>query len=102
MLTIAIHRVEISVCAALLFRPELVFDKYGIQVTSTPLGDENGVIELRVESGQSGQIVLVIENPGEETITLKHITLMWSVNFFNYSEIANIDPYEAILDPGNS
>lgn len=83
-----------------LEKPELVFDKYGIQVTSTPLGDENGVIELRVESGQSGQIVLVIENTGEETITLKYITLMWSVNFFNYSEIANIDPYEAILDPG--
>ena len=81
-------------------RPELVFDKNGIKVTSNPVGDENGVIELRVESGTYGQIVLVIENTSDETIILKHITLMWSVNFFDYSEISRIGDYEGTLQPG--
>ena len=83
-------------------RPELIFDKNGIRVTSDPNGDENGVIELRVESGKYGQIVLVIENTSDEIITLKHITLLWSVNFFDYSEISHIGPYEGQLFPGNS
>lgn len=81
-------------------RPELVFDKNGIKVTSNPVGDENGVIELRVESGTYGQIVLVIENTSDETIILKHITLMWSVNFFDYSEISRIGDNEGTLQPG--
>ena len=81
-------------------RPELVFDKNGIKVTSNPVGDENGVIELKVESGTYGQIVLVIENTSDETIILKHITLMWSVNFFDYSEISRIADYQGTLQPG--
>ena len=83
-------------------RSELIFDKNGIRVTSDPCGDENGVIELRVESGKYGQIVLVIENTGDEIIILKHITLLWSVKFFDYSEISRIGPYEGQLFPGNS
>ena len=67
-------------------RPELVFDKNGIRVTSDPAADEHGVIELKVESGKYGQIVLIIENLNEENITLKDITLLWSVNFFDYRE----------------
>ena len=52
-----------------------------MRVTSDPAGDEHGVIELKVESGKYGQIVLIIENLSEETITLEDITLLWSVNF---------------------
>ena len=81
-------------------RPELVSDKHGIKVTSDPPGDENGVVELRAESGTNGQIVLIIENASDETITLQHITLMWSVNFFDYSEISRIG-HEGNLQPGN-
>ena len=94
--------IEMPVC--LLFcRPDLVFDKFGIKVTSDPPGDEHGVIELRVESGSvSGQITLFIDNTGGETITLNDITLMWSVNFFDYSEIQHIGAYEGYLQPGNS
>ena len=84
------------------YRPELVFDKNGIRVSSDPPGDEHGVIELKVESGKYGQIMLIIENLSEETITLKDITLLWSVNFFDYSEISSIGPYEGQLYPGNS
>ena len=83
-------------------RPELVFDKNGIRVTSEPPGDENGVVELRVESGtNTGQIVLIIDNTSDETITLKGITLLWSVNFFDYSEISRIREWEKNLEPGN-
>ena len=67
-------------------RPELVFDKNGIRVTSDPAADEHDMIELKVESGKYGQIVLIIENLSEENITLKDITLLWSVNFFDYRE----------------
>ena len=84
------------------FRPELVFDKNGIRVTSDPAADEHGVIELKVESGEYGQIVLIIENLSEEEITLKDITLLWSVNFFDYREISSIDQDEGELYPGNS
>lgn len=59
------------------------------------------MIELRVESGKYGQIVLVIENTSDEIITLKHITLLWSINFFDYSEISRIGPCEGQLFPGN-
>ncbi|XP_022790553.1 putative helicase mov-10-B.1 [Stylophora pistillata] len=83
-----------------LKKPELVFDKNGIRVTSDPAGDEHGVIELKVESGKYGQIVLIIENRSEEIITLKDITLLWSVNFFDYSEISSIGPDEGQLYPG--
>ena len=82
-------------------RPELVFDKNGTRVTSDPAGDEHGVIELKVESGNYGQIVLIIENLSEETITLEDITLLWSVNFFDYSEISSIGSYVGQLHPGN-
>lgn len=96
--------IKITVCL-LFYRPELVFDKFGIKVTSEPPSDENGVIEqiIKVESGLvSGQIVLFIDNTSGETITLKDITLMWSVNFFDYSEIRQIGAYEGNLQPGNS
>ena len=82
-------------------RPELIFDKNGIKLTSDPIGDESGVIELRVESGKYGQIVLIIENTSDDIITLKHITLLWSINFFDYSEISRIGPCEGQLFPGN-
>ena len=72
-----------------------------MRVTSDPAGDEHGVIELKVESGKYGQIVLIIENLSEETITLEDITLLWSVNFFDYSEISNIGSYVGQLHPGN-
>ena len=84
------------------YRPELIFDKQGIKLTSDPAGDESGVIELRVESGKYGQIVLIIENTSDERITLKHITLLWSISFFDYSEISRIGPSEGRLFPGNS
>ena len=64
------------------FHPELVFDKNGMRVTSDPAADEHDMI--KVESGKCGQIVLIIENLSEENITLKDITLLWSVNFFDY------------------
>ena len=83
-------------------RPELVFDKNGMRVTSDPAADEHGVIELKVESGEYGQIVLIIENLSEEEITLKDITLLWSVNFFDYREISSINQDEGELYPGNS
>lgn len=58
------------------------------------------MIELKVESGKYGQIVLIIENLSEVIITLKYITLLWSVNFFDYKEISNIGPSEGQLYPG--
>lgn len=82
-------------------RPELVWDKNGIQVTSSPPGDENGAIELSVESGVRGKITLTVENTGTEKIRLKDITLLWSVNFFDYSEIAYIGEFKGSLSPGN-
>lgn len=82
-------------------RPELVWDKNGIQVTSSPPGDENGVIELSVESGVRGYITLTVENTGAERIRLNDITLLWSVNFFDYSEIAHIGEIKGNLSPGN-
>ena len=60
------------------------------------------MIELKVESGKYGQIVLIIENLSEENITLKDIILLWSVNFFDYREISSIDQDEGELYPGNS
>ena len=45
--------------------------------------------------------MLIIENLGEENITLKDITLLWSVNFFDYREISSIDQDEGELYPGN-
>ena len=89
-----------GVFVCLFCRPDLIFDKNGIKVTSSPPGDENGVIELRVESEMSGQMILIIENTGDETVILKHITLMWSVNFFDYSEIRRIGDYKSNLQPG--
>ena len=59
------------------------------------------MIELKVESGKYGQIVLIIENLSKGDITLKDITLLWSVNFFDYSEISNIGFFEGQLHPGN-
>ena len=59
------------------------------------------MIELKLESGEYGQIVLIIENLSEEEITLKDITLLWSVNFFDYREISSIDQDEGELYPGN-
>ena len=59
------------------------------------------MIELKVESGKYGQIVLIIENLSEENIALKDITLLWSVNFFDYREISSIDQDEGELYPGN-
>ena len=56
---------------------------------------------MKVESGKYGQIVLIIENLSEENITLKDITLLWSVNFFDYREISSIDQDEGELYPGN-
>lgn len=83
-------------------RPELVWDKNGIEVTSSPPGDENGVIELSVESGVRGYITLTVKNTGTEKIRLNDITLLWSVNFFDYSEISRIGPERGNLSPGNT
>ncbi|XP_078384845.1 putative helicase MOV-10 [Oculina patagonica] len=83
-------------------KPELVWDKNGIQVTSSPPGDENGVIELRVESGVRGKITLTVENTGTEKIRLKDITLLWSFKFFDYSEIAYIGEFKGSLSPGQT
>ena len=56
-----------------------------------------------MESGTSGrQIVLIIDNTSDETIILNDITLLWSVNFFDYSEIARIRTWEGTLEPGNA
>ena len=85
----------------LFLRPELVWDKKGIQVTSTPPADENGVIELSVNSREPGYITLIVENVGTEKIILNDITLLWSVNFFDYNEISNIGPKKGSLSPGN-
>ena len=82
-------------------RAELVWDKNGIQLTSLPPGDENGVIELSVQSGVRDKIILVVENKGTEKIRLKDITLLWSVNFFDYSSISHIDLDKGNLTPGN-
>lgn len=82
-------------------RAELVWDKNGIQVTSLPPGDENGVIELSVQSGLRREITLIVENNGTETIRLKNITLLWSVNFFDYSDISHIGLDKGNLIPGN-
>ena len=83
------------------YRAELVWDKNGIQVTSLPPGDENGVIELSVQSGVRSPITLIVENKGTENIRLKDITLLWSVNFFDYSGISQIGLDKGNLVPGN-
>ena len=55
-----------------------------------------------MESGTSGrQIVLIIDNTSDETIILNDITLLWSVNFFDYSEISRIRTWEGTLEPGD-
>ena len=82
-------------------RAELVWDKNGIEVTSLPPGDENGVIEISVQSGVRSQITLIVENKGTETIRLKDITLLWSVNFFDYSGISHVGLDKGNLKPGN-
>lgn len=66
-----------------------------------PPGDENGVIELSVQSGVRSHITLIVENKGTEKIRLKDITLLWSVNFFNYSGISQIGLDKGNLIPGN-
>lgn len=66
-----------------------------------PPGDENGVIEISVQSGVRSQITLIVENKGTETIRLKNITLLWSVNFFDYSGISHIGLDKGNLIPGN-
>ena len=66
-----------------------------------PPGDENGVIELSVQSGVRDQVTLIVENKGTEKIRLKDITLLWSVNFFDYSGISHIGSDEGNLIPGN-
>lgn len=66
-----------------------------------PPGDENGVIELSVQSGVRSQITLIVENKGTEKIRLKDITLLWSVNFFDYSGISHIGLDKGNLVPGN-
>ena len=82
-------------------RAELVWDKNGVQVTSLPPGDENGVIELSVQSDVRKHITLIVENKGTENIRLKDITLLWSVNFFDYSGISQIGLDKGNLVPGN-
>ena len=59
------------------------------------------MIELSVQSGVRGQITLIVENKGTEQIRLKDITLLWSVNFFDYSEISHIELSKGNLIPGN-
>ena len=86
---------------SLFHRADLVFDKNGINVTSVPPGDENGVVELCVQMGVAGRIELIIKNTGEDTITVQDITLLWSVNIFDYSEIRNVGEHNIQLVPGN-
>ena len=46
-------------------------------------------------------IKLIVENTNEtEIIHLLDITLLWSVKFFNYSDIARIGPEKGNLSPG--
>ena len=66
-----------------------------------PPGDENGVVELCVQMGVAGRIELIIKNTGEDTITVQDITLLWSVNIFDYSEIRNVGEHNIQLVPGN-
>ena len=66
-----------------------------------PPGDENGVIELSAQSGLRREITLIVKNNGTETIRLKNITLLWSVNFFDYSDISHIGLDKGNLIPGN-
>lgn len=81
-------------------KPALVLDKNGIMVTSEPPGDENGVIELNVGKGERGRINLVVDNTGTEEVKLKDITLLWKVNFFDYSDISAIGPDRGHLYAG--
>ena len=83
-----------------LLRPELIQDKEGVVVTSVPKSDENGVIELTIKSGTSGDVMLIIRNTGKQLVRLKHITLLWSVNFFDYSDIATISDVRGSILPG--
>ncbi|XP_068695788.1 putative helicase mov-10-B.1 [Montipora foliosa] len=83
-----------------LEKADLVCDKNGINVTSVPPGDENGVVELCVQMGVAGRIELIIKNTGEDTITVQDITLLWSVNIFDYSEIRNVGEHNIQLVPG--
>ena len=67
-----------------------------------PPGDENGVIELRLQNGTCGEIKLIVENTNEaEEIHLKDITLLWSINLFDYSNIAHIGSDKSKLSPGS-
>ena len=81
-------------------RPELIQDKQGVVVKSIPTSDENGVIEQRFQSGSISDVTLMIKNNGRTSVTVKHITLLWSVQFFDYSDIATIDEYRAVIEPG--
>ena len=83
-----------------VLRPELIQDKQGVVVTSIPTSDENGVIEQRIQSGSISDVTLMIKNNGRTLVTLEHITLLWSVRFFDYSDIATIDEYRAVIEPG--
>lgn len=66
-----------------------------------PPGDENGVIELRVQIGALEEIKLIVENTNEtERIQLLDITLLWSVKFFDYSDIARIGREKGKISPG--
>ena len=85
----------------LLNRPDLVKNKKGIMVTSVPPGNENGVIESKVQRNKKEQITLIVENIGTEEVELEGITLLWKVDFFNCSDFSRIGLNGETLSAGN-
>ncbi|PFX17671.1 putative helicase MOV-10 [Stylophora pistillata] len=81
-------------------KPDLVKDKRGITVTSVPPGNENGVIELKVQRNKREQITLIVKNTGTEEVELKDITLLWKVNFFQCSDLLRIGSNGEDVDAG--
>ena len=83
-----------------MFSPELIKNKRGVEVTSIPPQDENGVIEHQIQIGKTGKILLIVKNSSAMNVTLKQCTLLWSSSFFNYRDIAHIDDHRGNFEPG--
>lgn len=66
-----------------------------------PPGNENGVIESKVQRNKKEQITLIVENIGTEEVELEGITLLWKVDFFNCSDFSRIELNGETLSAGN-
>lgn len=87
----------------LYFRQELILDKRGIEVTSSPEGDgQSGVIETVVPLGDRETIVITVRNTGlpHRVVYLKDITLLWSTSLFDYTDIREIPSYKSVIARG--